>query len=339
MRDHFAATQSEDLITEIRGSSNAVIFGSNFDLASFVSFSTDTPETINIIAGNSGSTDFEVAGDIDPTDLDRAYALTLNDGELYEINIPTGTYTFIVEVNPPGDEQWTGIEFDPATNLLYGISSNFSDSSTLSIIEIGDDLSLTPIGTTGMLGAIAIATDGAGNFYGYDVVDDSFYNIDPTTGQATLIGVIGFDANFGQDLEWDPITETMYMTAFNSGNGLGELRTVDLITGQTTLIGTISSSGDQITWASIPIASTLTINDTQLVNFTVYPNPVKDNITLTATMPIDNIIINNLLGQNILEKDINSIADKISVETLENGIYLIQIFSGETTETIRFIKN
>jgi len=44
LRDHFAATQSEDLITEIRGSSNAVIFGSNFDLASFVSFSTDTPE-------------------------------------------------------------------------------------------------------------------------------------------------------------------------------------------------------------------------------------------------------------------------------------------------------
>ena len=240
----------------IQGGGAVTIFGNHGDSNSFVSFSTDESTSLNTIGSNSGSSDFESSGDIDPTNLNRAYALTINTGEFYEVNITTGVYTFLGIINPPGDEVWNGIEFDPQTNILYAISSNFADSSTVSTIDI-PTLEATTIGGTGMLGAIAIATDGAGNFYSYDIIDDNFYSIDITTGLATLIGPIGFNANFGQDLEWDPEFEVMYMTALNSASLDGELRTVDLTTGETTFISIINTSDNgQIPWASIVTPTT-----------------------------------------------------------------------------------
>jgi hypothetical protein len=85
---------------------------------------------------------------------------------------------------------------------------------------------------------IAISTDCNGNMYGYDIVTDSFYSIDKTTAAATLIGPLGFDANFAQDMDFDPTDGTCYLGAFNNGTFTGELRTVNLTTGATTLVGT-----------------------------------------------------------------------------------------------------
>jgi hypothetical protein len=77
-----------------------------------------------------------------------------------------------------------------------------------------------------------------GQLYGYDIVDDNFYSIDKATGAATLIGYIGFDANYAQDMDFDPDTDILYMGAFNLTTFTGELRTVDLTTGLSTLVGT-----------------------------------------------------------------------------------------------------
>ena len=232
------------------------IFGNSSSSGNFASFETSAPENLNIINSNSGSSDFESSGDINPIDLDQAFVLTLG-GEFYSLEVSSGDYTFLGNISAPGGECWNGVEFDPATNILYGISSNFFDSSTLSTIDVAN-LTATPIGDTGMDGAIAIATDGNRNFYSYDVVDDSFYSIDTATGQGTLIGPLGFDANFGQDLEWDPATGTMFMTAVNGDNGFqAELRIVDLETGSAAFSGLIDNGDSQIPWASIPIESTL----------------------------------------------------------------------------------
>jgi len=337
LQSYFSSEEENTQInTETRGS-DTIIFGNNSGANSFISFNTNTPGIINFIGGNSGSTDFESAGDIDPTNLDRAYALTLSSGEFYEVDITTATYTFLGILTAPGVEQWNGLEFDPETNILYGISSNFIDSSTLSIIDI-PNLTATPIGLTGMTGAIAIVTDGAGNFYSYDVIDDSFYSINSTTGQATLIGFIGFDANFGQDLEWDPTTQTMYMTAFNATTSNGELRTVDLTTGDTTFIGLIDG-GNQVPWASIPTVSTLTIDDPILTNFNIFPNPAKDNISIMNNTPIERVVIYNSVGQQLMEKEINTLTDILTIDTLHSGVYFIKAFINDQVITRRLIKN
>jgi len=338
LRSHFSNAQEEDITIENRGG-GIIFFGNSPSNGGLVSFSSDTPETLNLIGSNSGSADFESAGDIDPTNLNRAYALTLGLGEFYEVDITTATYTFLGMLTAPGIEQWNGLEFDPVNNILYGISSNFVDSSTLSIIDI-PNLTVNPIGITGMPGAIAIAFDGSGNLYGYDVVDDSFYSINPTTGQATVIGFIGFDANFGQDLEWDPTTGTMYMTSSDGTSSADELRIVDLSTGNTTLVGPLGDGfGSQIPWAAIPNDGTLSINDLQLINFTLYPNPAQNSITLNAAVPINKVIVYDILGQKVMEKEPNTLQDQLAIDSLNNGLYLIRVFINDQTITQRFIKN
>ena len=75
--------------------------------------------------------------------------------------------------------------------------------------------------------------------YSYDIDDDNLYSLSLTTGSKTLIGNIGFNANFGQGLTRDSVTGNMYMVAFNNLGLDAQLRMVDLNTGNTTYIGSI----------------------------------------------------------------------------------------------------
>ena len=52
----------------------------------------------------------------------------------------------------------------------------------------------------------------------------------------TLLGPLGYDANFGQGMSYDFDTHTIYLTAFNNGTFTGQCRIMDQVTGNTTLI-------------------------------------------------------------------------------------------------------
>lgn len=334
LRAHFNSSAS--ITSDTRGSSVSV-FGNNSTLNSVVSFTTDTPENPTIIGGNSGSADFEGAGDIDPFTLESAYVLTLASGEFYEVDLATANYTLLGNITPPNDEQWNGLEFDPATGLLYAISSNFTNSSTLSIIDIENQI-VNPIGPTGISGAIAIATDGVGNFYTYDIVDDNFYSIDESTGLATLIGPIGFNANFGQDLEWDSNSGVLFMTAFNVDSDSGELRIVDTSTGSSTFLGFPGGVGDQIAWVSIQNESTLSTEDFNSLSLTVYPNPSKGFLNIQGDRLIQTIDIYDVNGRLIQEAEINNTTTTLDIQNLKEGIYFVNITVPNESKVLRFVK-
>lgn len=335
LQEHFDTLSNTD--SQDRGSDAAVVFGYSFDDDSFVSFGVDTPDVLNFLGDNSNTTDFEAAGDIDPQDLNTAYVLTLVQGEFYSLDLTTGTYTSLGTITPPAGHNWNGIEFDPDTTELYGISANFSDTSTLSIIDI-DALTATPVGDTGTSGMIAIAIDDSGNMYGHDVVTDGMYAIDISTGTATLLAALSFDANFGQDLEWDKPSQTLYMTAFNNANGNGEFRSVNTETGETTFISNLGISGSQLPWASIS-NTTLSVDAPSFTSLSVFPNPAKDLISINTTTPITSLKIINMVGQVVLENNTIDNQQTINVSKLSNGIYFLQAIqdSGEQ-RIVRFIK-
>ncbi|MEP0265372.1 T9SS type A sorting domain-containing protein [Dokdonia sp.] len=336
LQTHFAASQN-NAPEDNNGGDAAIIFGYSFDDDAFVSLGVDTPDVLNILGDNSNTTDFEAAGDIDPQDLDTAYVLTLGLGEFYSLEVSSGNYTFLGTITPPNGENWNGIEFDPDTTQLYGISANFSNSSTLSIIDI-DALTATPVGTTGTAGMIAIAIDDSGNMYGHDVVTDNFYAIDINTGLATLLAPLSFDANFGQDLEWDKPSQTLYMTGYNNGNATGEFRSVNTETGETTFISNIGISGSQLPWASIR-NTTLSVDDTTVIPLSIFPNPAKDQITIRTTNPSTSIKVVNMVGQVVIENNAIENQQSVDISKLSNGIYFLQAtnISGNQ-KTIRFIK-
>jgi hypothetical protein len=135
--------------------------------------------------------------------------------------------------------------FDPATGNVYATSCNITTSSLFTIDVT--TATATRIGAiTNSPCSIGIGANDSGNLYTYDLVNDSLLSINKSTGAGTIIGSIGFDANYGQGMDFDSVTGTMYMAAFNNGTFLAELRAVDLATGNTTLLGVLGTPGTQL---------------------------------------------------------------------------------------------
>ena len=206
-----------------------------------------TDGTVVTPINNSPAAGFENAGSIDPNDSTTAYVLD-NLGDAYSVDIATGVYTALGNI--PGD--WLGAEFDPTSGIYYALAADLN----LYTVDFGG-LSASLVGPTGAAGfPIALAIDAAGVAYTYDVVDDNMYTVDLGTGAITLLGNIGFDANFGQGMGYDPGTDTVYLTAFNSGGPFdSELRILDTGTGNTTLVNQMEIAGlTQYAWVSFESA-------------------------------------------------------------------------------------
>ena len=214
----------------------------NFEL---IGFPVSDPSTVEVFGDSPVTSNFENAGAIDPANPRTGYVLD-NAGQFYSFDVESGFYTLLGNIS--GD--WVGMEFDQATGVLYAIAG----ASLYTIDPVA--VTATLVGATGINPAdipIALAIDGAGVGYTYELVTDNLYSIDLSTGTATLIGNIGFDANYGQGMCYDALTDTIYMAAFNSATFTAEWRSVNKTTGATTLVGPIVTTAitTQVAWVSI----------------------------------------------------------------------------------------
>jgi hypothetical protein len=158
------------------------------------------------------------------------YYLTDANSGLFEFNTGTGAVTALGAIT--GATDINGISFNPANSMYYVITGlNFYSFDVNTRVA-------TLIGSMGVSGSLFIdlAFSAAGVCYAYDLVTDASYTINPATGVATLLGPLGYDANFGQGMSYDMETSTIYLSAFNNGTFTGQLRTMDPGTGGTTLI-------------------------------------------------------------------------------------------------------
>ncbi|MFC2094696.1 T9SS type A sorting domain-containing protein [Bacteroidota bacterium] len=149
--------------------------------------------------------------------------------ELYTVNVATGALTLVGSTTVG----LNGITYDWSTGTFWAV-----DATSLYTIDVGTGAT-TLVGPFGLGGGelmIDVAVSCAGEIYAYDLVSNGFFSINPATGAATLIGDIGFVANFGQGMNYDYSTGILYMSAFNSTTTTGQLRTVDVATGMTTLV-------------------------------------------------------------------------------------------------------
>lgn len=73
-------------------------------------------------------------------------------------------------------------------------------------------------------------------------------------------------------------------------------------------------------------------------NFSIYPNPVKDILTIinSSNISFDRMTITDLVGKKIIEQNGNS--NQINVAQLPQGIYLLQITSNGKKSINKFIK-
>jgi hypothetical protein len=83
----------------------------------------------------------------------------------------------------------------------------------------------------------------------------------------------------------------------------------------------------------------LSTEDNTLNLIRVYPNPLKNMVTIDTNLNIDNITIFNQLGQNVMQvKGENIINKKVDLTTLTTGLYFMNISAEDKTQSIKIIK-
>ena len=135
----------------------------------------------------------------------------------------------------------TSLAWDATTNTAYCVSTSITESQ-LYTFNLTTRVA-TPVGSpiTNAPGIIALAINPAGSLFAIDIVNDNLWRMNKTTGTATLVGSLGYGANFGQDADFDPRDGILYWAAI--GTGVAQLRTVDTATGTSTLVGNLTGFG------------------------------------------------------------------------------------------------
>lgn len=280
-----------------------------------------------------------IRGTSNPTSPTRIIVID-NNGRVYE-RTPYGepiAFNDLGELTGiPEGHSITGIE--KADDAIFGTSTNGANNTILVRINL-DELTVTPVGgNNGLILPIALARDGANNLYTADIDDDKLYQLDKITGVATLIGDLGYDANFGQGMFYDEASGQIINLAYNATIGDSEVRTIDYMTGLSVSLGTIQpGTVQQFGWGSYYDRDDLSTLDSQIEGFNFYPNPATNDVILEATNKIDYIEIYSMLGQLVIKQNIAATSTQIDVSKLQSGNYILKVYSDNAESINKLVK-
>ena len=85
--------------------------------------------------------------------------------------------------------------------------------------------------------------------------------------------------------------------------------------------------------------SSLGIDDAELSQFTYFPNPVNNVLSIKAQASIDSITVYNMLGQTVVKSTPNTTTTAVDMSGLQTGAYFVQVAINNSIETVRVIKN
>jgi hypothetical protein len=81
--------------------------------------------------------------------------------------------------------------------------------------------------------------------------------------------------------------------------------------------------------------SSLGINDQNLTNVSIYPNPVIDKLFIQGLSSLSKVSIYNVLGKLVLSQ---TISEEIDVNQLSKGVYILKVIDEQKETTRKFIK-
>jgi hypothetical protein len=73
-------------------------------------------------------------------------------------------------------------------------------------------------------------------------------------------------------------------------------------------------------------------------SFRHYPNPVKDVLNISYVTDITSVKVFNLLGQEVLAKDVNAAETAVDMSSLTDGAYIVLVTVGDSVNTFKVIK-
>ena len=73
-------------------------------------------------------------------------------------------------------------------------------------------------------------------------------------------------------------------------------------------------------------------------NFMAYPNPVKDVLNVSYSTEISSIRVINMIGQEVISKNINATSSQVDMSQLSAGTYIVNVTVGDNVKTLKVVK-
>lgn len=105
--------------------------------------------------------------------------------------------------------------------------------------------------------------------------------------------------------------------------------------------GNGNTSGDQVFLGKSGSTSSLSISDARRLDFDMFPNPAADNITIQLPTGTEtaNVEFYDYVGRLALSSKISNNNNKINIDNLSNGVYLLKVITENKIGAQKFIKN
>jgi len=249
------------------------------------------------------------------------YVLNHYNSAIFTVDTTSGALTAAGAITGAA-ASFTGIAYDYTTSTLYGVTWEDPNTVLYSInLTTG---AATSIGSNAGLG-INLACDHNGNLFTVNIIDDSTYAVNKSTGAWTGVGPVGADLGYAQDMEYDHLNHVCYMAAYNSGISQGELRILDLATGMSYLVEAFTDKCE-VTALAIPVGVATSVNNSQNIDIKVYPNPSNGVFTIVNDNDAQ-IFVYDILGNLVFAKEISANA-QIDLSNLSEGNYFLKLVDG-----------
>lgn len=92
------------------------------------------------------------------------------------------------------------------------------------------------------------------------------------------------------------------------------------------------------TYHSITVNQILGTVNQAFKNLRLYPNPATNSITVTNSDAISKITVTNLLGQTVINQNINATNANVNIEPLSTGTYILQAHTAKGYAIVKVIK-
>jgi hypothetical protein len=152
----------------------------------------------------------------------------------------------------------------------------------------------------------------------------------PAIQSLSSLLTIGDIVVFGTNVVW-------YATSANAAAGLNPLSPLQLLT-NTTYYATQTISGCTSTTSLAVTISTLADQDFDMTQFSYYPNPVINLLNVSYSQEMTNVKVYNMVGQQLLNKNVNATSTQIDMSGYANGAYFIKVSTENAMKTVRVIK-
>ena len=128
-----------------------------------------------------------------------------------------------------------------------------------------------------------------------------------------------------------------YASSANAASGTNPLPSNTPLT-NTTYYATQTVGGCTSATSLAVTITTLANQDFDMSQFSYSPNPVNDVLNLSYSQDMNSVKVYNMVGQELMTKQVNANTAQIDLSNFANGAYFIQVTTGSAMKTVRIIK-